>query len=53
MFAQFRRAARAMRPASASERELAYLNAACDLHDLEARERDVDRGLLRDRPLGL
>ncbi len=48
MFNHIRRAARALRPATASERELAYLNDATDRIDLEYRQRAVDRGMFRN-----
>lgn len=48
MFAQLRKAARALRPATAAERELAYLNEATDRVDLEYRQRAVDRGMFRN-----
>ncbi|MBS1182522.1 MAG: hypothetical protein H6Q99_2402 [Proteobacteria bacterium] len=48
MFTQLRKAARALRPATASEREIAYLNDATDRIDLEYRQRAVDRGMFRN-----
>lgn len=48
MFATLKRAAKNLRAPSPAERELAYLNGAGDRYDLEARERDVDRGLFRN-----
>lgn len=47
MFANLKRAAKLFRAQSATEAELAYLNEAGDRLDLEARQRNVDRGLLR------
>ncbi len=41
--------AKALRANNRRDRELAYLNGAVDRYDLEARERDIDRGLFRDR----
>jgi hypothetical protein len=41
--------AKALRSNSRRSREMAYLNGAVDRYDLEARERDVDRGLFHDR----
>lgn len=35
------------RPASRHDREMAYLNEAVSLYDLERRERDIDRGKFR------
>ena len=34
-------------------RELAYLNASTDRVDLEYRQRQIDRGLFRNRPLNM
>ena len=51
MFAQIRKAARALRPLSAAERELEYLNEATDRVDLEYRQRAVDRGIFRNAGL--
>ena len=48
MFSQLRKAARALRPATDAERELAYLNEATDRIDLEYRQRAVDRGMFRN-----
>lgn len=48
MFTQLRKAARALRPATAAEREIAYLNEATDRIDLEYRQRAVDRGMFRN-----
>jgi hypothetical protein len=47
MFANLKRAAKLFRAQTATEAELAYLNDAGDRLDLEARQRNVDRGLLR------
>lgn len=41
-----------LRPLSRSERELAYLNAAASLYDLEQRQAQVERGLFRDDTYG-
>lgn len=48
MFTHLRKAARALRPATSAERELAYLNEATDRIDLEYRQRAVDRGMFRN-----
>ena len=48
VFNNLRKAARALRPATAAERELAYLNEATDRIDLEYRQRAVDRGMFRN-----
>lgn len=51
MFANLKKA---LRGASVNEREAAYLNEAADRFDLEARQREIDRGLFRrSRGLGL
>jgi hypothetical protein len=52
MFASLKRTAKMLRGQTAAEREAAYLNGAVDRFDLEARERDVDRGLFRRGGLG-
>lgn len=36
---------------SREERERAYLNASADRYDLEYRQRQVDAGLFREKPL--
>lgn len=41
--------AKALRNGNRRDRELAYLNGAVDRYDLEAREREIERGLFRDR----
>lgn len=49
MFSHLKRAARALKGPTASDRELAYLNDAADRYDLEYRQREIDRGLFRAR----
>ena len=46
MFNTLKRAAKLIRTPSQVEREMAYLNEAGDRYDLEARERNLSRGLL-------
>lgn len=41
-----------LRPLSRSERELAYLNAAASLYDLEQRQNQIERGRFRDDTFG-
>lgn len=47
MFTQLKKITRALRPISAEERELSYLNGSLDRIDLEYRQRQIDRGLFR------
>jgi hypothetical protein len=49
MFATLKRTAKMLRTPTAAERELAYLNEAGDRYDLEARERNLSRGVLSRR----
>ena len=49
MFGPIKKFARALRVPSAQEREMAYLNGAHDRFDLEYRQRQVDRGIFRQR----
>jgi len=49
MFDTLRKAARALQGPTQRERELSYLNGAQDRLDLEYRERQVERGLFRQR----
>lgn len=49
MFNPLKKIVRAMRPLSAEEREMAYLNGSHDRFDLEYRQRQVDRGVFRSR----
>ena len=53
MFATLKRAAKALRAPTAEEFELAYIYEAGDRYDLEARERNLSRGALRNRNFGL
>jgi hypothetical protein len=48
MFKQIKKLTGALRPLSASEREMSYLNASSDRIDLEYRQRQIDRGLFRN-----
>jgi hypothetical protein len=43
MFATLKRTAKLLRPLTAAERQMAYLNEAGDRYDLEAREREISR----------
>lgn len=45
MFGNLKRVARTFRAPAASEREMIYVTAAADRFDLEARERNVARGM--------
>lgn len=47
MFTSVRKFARVLRGPSVQEREMAYLNEACDRFDLEHRVRQIDRGMFR------
>ena len=49
MFGPIKKIARALRAPSAQEREMAYLNGSHDRIDLEYRQRQVDRGIFRNR----
>ncbi len=49
MFAPIKKIARALRAPTMQEREMAYLNGSHDRIDLEYRQRQVDRGLFRNR----
>ncbi|MFT4001791.1 MAG: DUF3563 family protein [Rhizobium sp.] len=49
MFTPIKKIARALRATSVEEREMAYLNGSHDRFDLEYRQRQVDRGLFRQR----
>ncbi len=42
-----------LRPQSRSEIELAYLNSAASLYDLEQRQAQIERGLFRGHTNGL
>ena len=46
MFAALKRTAKMLRTPTTAERELAYLNEAGDRYDLEARERNLSRGMM-------
>ncbi len=45
MFKPIKRLAKALKGRTREEREFAYLSEACDLVDLEYRQRQIDRGL--------
>lgn len=45
MFGNLKRVAKTFRAPAAGEREMVYITAAADRHDLEARERNVARGM--------
>ncbi|MHA7970432.1 DUF3563 family protein [Rhizobium terricola] len=47
MFKPLRNIARALRVPTAAEREMAYLNGARDMVDLEFRQREIERGMFR------
>ncbi|MBB3657353.1 hypothetical protein FHX15_002585 [Rhizobium sp. BK650] len=49
MFEPIRKFARALRAPTAQEREIAYLNGSHDRIDLEYRQRQIDRGIFRNR----
>jgi hypothetical protein len=49
MFGPIKKFARALRVPNVEEREMAYLNNSHDRFDLEYRQRQVDRGLFRQR----
>lgn len=49
MFDQLKKIATALRGPSQSEREMQYLNGARDRYDLEYRQRQIDRGYLRNQ----
>jgi hypothetical protein len=48
MFATLKRAAKNFRAPTAADLEQAYLNGAGDRYDLEARERNISRGMFRN-----
>ncbi|ATN33706.1 DUF3563 family protein [Rhizobium daejeonense] len=47
MFEPIRKLAKALRVPSVADREMAYLNGARDMVDLEFRQRQIDRGMFR------
>lgn len=53
MFGYVSKLASKLRGPTTEERELAYLNASTDRVDLEYRQRQIDRGLFRGRPLSM
>ena len=52
MFGYVSKIANRMRAPSTEEREMAYLNASTDRVDLEYRQRQIDRGMFRNRSMG-
>jgi hypothetical protein len=50
MFGYVSKIASKLRGPSIEDREMAYLNSSADRVDLEYRQRQVDRGLFRNRP---
>jgi hypothetical protein len=50
MFGYVTKIASKLRGPSVEDREMAYLNASVDRVDLEYRQRQIDRGLFRNRP---
>jgi hypothetical protein len=53
MFGYVSKMASKLRGPSVQEREMAYLNGSTDRIDLEYRQRQVDRGMFRNRSLGM
>lgn len=53
MFGYVSKIASKLRAPSIEDREMAYLNASADRVDLEYRQRQVDRGMFRNRSNGL
>jgi len=49
MFDQIKKMAKSLRMPTQQEREIAYLNGARDRYDLEYRQRQIDRGFLRNQ----
>lgn len=49
MFKPLRKIANALRVPTSTEREMAYLNGARDMVDLEFRQREIERGMFRSR----
>jgi Protein of unknown function (DUF3563) len=52
MFGYVSKIASKLRAPSIEEREMAYLNASADRVDLEYRQRQIDRGMFRNRSHG-
>jgi hypothetical protein len=52
MFGYVSRIASKLRGPSIEEREMSYLNGSADRVDLEYRQRQIDRGMFRNRPFG-
>lgn len=53
MFGYVSKMASKLRGPTIEEREMAYLNTSADRVDLEYRQRQIDRGLFRNRPFGM
>jgi hypothetical protein len=53
MFDYVSKFASKLRAPSIEEREMAYLNASTDRVDLEYRQRQIDRGMFRNRGYGI
>jgi len=53
MFGYVSKIASKLRGPSIADRELAYLNDSTDRVDLEYRQRQIDRGLFRNRPANM
>ncbi|MDB5523911.1 MAG: hypothetical protein JWM58_1674 [Rhizobium sp.] len=53
MFGYVSKMASKLRGPTVHEREMAYLNGSTDRIDLEYRQRQVDRGMFRNRPLSM
>ena len=53
MFGYVSKIAGKLRAPTIEEREMAYLNQSADRVDLEYRQRQIDRGLFRNRGMGL
>lgn len=53
MFGYVSKIAGKLRAPTIEERELAYLNQSVDRVDLEYRQRQIDRGMFRNRGIGL
>ena len=53
MFGYVSKIASRFRGPSVEDREMAYLNASADRVDLEYRQRQIDRGMFRNRSMGI
>lgn len=52
MFGYVSKITKKLRAPTIEERELAYLNQSVDRVDLEYRQRQIDRGMFRNRGMG-